>query len=58
MRKMLTESFYALFKHFWVAVDGAKIGGELTADVTKRDKRLIVNSVNTVHRLCNVHLGL
>jgi hypothetical protein len=30
-----------LFKHFWVAVDGVDIGGEFTADVNKRDKRLI-----------------
>jgi hypothetical protein len=41
-----------LFKHFWVAVDGAEIGGELIADVNNRDKRLIVNTVDKVHRWC------
>ncbi len=49
---METEFFYSLFKRFLVAVYGVKIGDKLTADVTKRDKRLIVNPVDKVHRWC------
>jgi hypothetical protein len=41
-----------LFKDFWVAVDGFEIDDKLTADVNNRDKLLIVNPVDKVHRWC------